>query len=140
EKSQQETALVAKTALKDIITGASRKAALNGAPNGLSAAKMTAAQYDKLTTLVELYASNVPQAMADRRMELAKKQPKESTFFAWTGDVKRGGLHYYRVQTPAFLIEMGCKQDQRNHIHSVWRDYKNDFGLDLLKAHYPASH
>ena len=47
---------------------------------------MTAAQYDKLMTLVELYAANVPQAMADQRLELARKQPKESTFFAWTGD------------------------------------------------------
>src|SRR4029079_15056504 len=102
EKSQQETALVAKTALKDIITGAARKAALNGAPNGLSAAKMTAAQYDKLMTIVALYASNVPQAMAERRMELARKQPKAATYFACTGAVERGGLHYYRVQTPAF--------------------------------------
>jgi len=140
DKAQQEIAVVDKTALKDIITGASRKAALNGAPNGLSAAKMTAAQYDKLMTIVELYASNVPQQMAERRMELARKQPKESTFFAWTGATERGGLHYYRIQTPGFLIEMDCTQDQGNHIHSVWRDYENDFGLDLLKAHYAASH
>jgi hypothetical protein len=35
---------------------------------------------------------------------------------------------------------MDCTQDQGNHIHSVWRDYENDFGLDLLKAHYSASH
>jgi hypothetical protein len=140
DKTQQEVAVVDKTALKDIITGAARKAALNGAPNGLSAAKMTAAQYDKLMTIVELYASNVPQAMAERRMELARKQPKAATYFAWTGAVERGGLHYYRVQTPAFLIEMDCTQDQGNHIHSVWRDYENDFGLDLLKAHYSASH
>ena len=54
--------------------------------------------------------------------------------------MERGGLHYYRVQTPAFLIEMDCTQDQGNHIHSVWRDYENDFGLDMLKAHYSASH
>jgi hypothetical protein len=140
DKSQQDTAVVDKEALKDIITGASRKAALKGAPNGLSAAKMNAAQYDKLMTIVELYASNVPQAMAERRMELARKQPKESTFFAWTGPVERGGLHYYRIQTPAFLIEMDCTQDQGNHIHSVWRDYENDFGLDMLKAHYAAAH
>jgi hypothetical protein len=69
DKTQQDVAVVDKTALKDIITGAPRKAALNGAPNGLSAAKMTAAQYDKLMTIVELYASNVPQAMAERRLE-----------------------------------------------------------------------
>lgn len=140
DKAQQNVAVVDKTALKDIISGAARKAALNGAPNGLSAAKMTPAQFDKLMTIVELYASNVPQPMAEKRLELARKQPKDATYFAWTGPVERGGLHYYRVQTPGFLIEMDCTQDQGNHIHSVWRDYRNDFGLDLLQAHYSASH
>ncbi len=140
DNSQKETAVVDKTALKDIITMASRKAALNGAPNGLAAAKMTAAQYDKLLTLVDLYANNVAPQMAEQRMQLARKQPKNATFFAWTGDTARGGLHYYRVQTPAFLIEMDCTQDKGNHIHSVWRDYEGDFGLDLLKTHYAASH
>src|ERR1043165_3535163 len=96
DKAQQDVAVVDKEALKDIITGESRKAALNGAPNGLSAAKMTAAQYDKLMTIVELYASNVPEAMAQKRMELGRKQPKESAFFAWTGPTQRGVLHYYR--------------------------------------------
>jgi hypothetical protein len=64
---------------------------------------------------------------------------KDATFFAWTGAIEGGGLHYYRIQTPGFLIEMDCTQDQGNHIHSVWRDYENDFGFDLLKAHYNAS-
>jgi Protein of unknown function (DUF3500) len=46
----------------------------------------------------------------------------------------------WSAETPGFLIEMDCTQDQGNHVHSVWRDYENDFGLDLLKAHYSASH
>ena len=140
DTAQQDVAVVDKTALKDIITGASRKAALKGQPSGLAAAKMTGAQYDKLMTIIELYAANVPQPMAQKRMALARKQPKDATFFAWTGAVARGGLHYYRIQTPGFLIEMDCTQDEGNHIHSVWRDYQNDFGMDMLKAHYAASH
>jgi hypothetical protein len=140
DAGQKATAIVDKTALRDIITMASRKAALGGVPNGLPASKMTAAQYDKLLSLVEVYAENMPPQIAQHRMEMARKQPKDATFFAWTGDVARGGPHYYRVQTPAFLIEMDCTQDNANHIHSVWRDYENDFGMDLLKAHYDASH
>lgn len=140
DASQKATAIVDKTALKDIITMNSRVAALNGAPNGLPASKMTAEQYDKLMALVEVYAENVPPQMAQYRMDLAKKQARDATFFAWTGDVQRGGPHYYRVQTPAFLIEMDETQDNANHIHSVWRDYQNDWGLDLLKMHYQADH
>jgi hypothetical protein len=133
-------AITDQTALKDIITGASRKASLNGAPNGLSAAKMNAQQYEKLMSIIEIYAGNMASPLAEERLALAKKQPKDQTYFAWTGDTKRGGLHYYRVQTPAFLIEMDMTQDNGNHVHAVWRDYNNDFGLDSLKAHYDASH
>ncbi len=140
DASQKNTAVVDKTAYKEIITSDSRKAALNGAPNGLPASKMTPAQYEKLLSLVEVYADNVPPQMAEQRMAKARKQPKDATFFAWSGSTDRGGLHYYRVQTPGFLIEFDETQDNGNHIHSVWRDYENDFGADLLKMHYDASH
>jgi len=140
DNAQKQTAVVDKKALGEIVTTNSRKAALNGAPNGLPASKMTAAQYDKLLSLVEVYAENMPPQIAEHRMELARRQPKDATFFAWTGETQRGAAHYYRVQTPAFLIEMDCTQDNANHIHSVWRDSENDFGFDLLKAHYDASH
>jgi len=140
DASQKATAVVDKTAYKDIITFDSRVAALNGAPNGLAASKMTAAQYEKLLTLVQVYAENVPPEMAEQRMEKARKQPKDKTFFAWSGATEHGGLHYYRVQTPQFLIEFDETQDNGNHIHSVWRDYQDDWGADLLKMHYDASH
>ena len=31
-------------------------------------------------------------------------------------------------------------QNQGNHVHSVWRDLKNDFGRDLLKEHLKTAH
>ncbi len=139
-EQQKATAVVDKTAYKDIITMASRQAALNGQPNGLSAAKMTPEQYDKLLSLIEVYADNVPPHMAEARMQLAKNTPKDEMYFAWSGSTQPGDLHYYRVQGPAFLIELDNTQNGGNHIHSVWRDYKNDWGNDLLKAHYQASH
>lgn len=140
DAAQQAVAVVDKVALKDIITGPARKASLNGAPNGLAASQMTAAQYENLLSVVEVYSGNMASPMGEQRLELAKKQPKDQTFFAWTGDVKRGALHYYRIQTPAFLIEMDLTQNNANHVHAVWRDYNNDFGLDMLKQHYEASH
>ena len=51
-----------------------------------------------------------------------------------------GGPHYYRVQSPSFLVEYDCTQDKANHIHSVWRDFNGDFGMDVLKEHYKTSH
>jgi hypothetical protein len=140
DDQQKQTAIVDKTAYKDIITMASRQAALSGQPNGLSAAKMNADEYDKLMSVIEVYADNVPPQMSQARMQLAKNTPKAEMYFAWSGTTQRGDLHYYRVQAPAFLIEFDNTQNGGNHIHSVWRDYKNDWGADLLKAHYETSH
>ncbi len=136
---QQKVAVVDQTAYKDIITMASRKAALDGQPSGLSASKMTASQFALLTSLVEMYARNMPGQVADARIEKLHEAGK-NVYFAWAGGAEKGQPHYYRVQTPAFLIEFDDTQDHANHIHSVWRDYKGDFGLDMLAAHYQTGH
>ena len=65
---------------------------------------------------------------------------EDTLVFAWAGPATRGEAHYYRVQGPTFLIEYDNSQNQANHIHSVWRDLKNDFGVDELAEHYRASH
>ena len=38
------------------------------------------------------------------------------------------------------LIEYDDTQNNANHIHTVWRDFNGDFGLDLLSLHYRTSH
>jgi len=136
---QKKVAIVDQKAYKDIFTMASRKAALEGQPSGLAAAKLNAKQFGMLMALLEEYAGNVPEQMAQARMEQIKKAGK-NMHFAWAGSLERGGPHYYRIQTPVFLIEYDNTQNDANHIHSVWRDYNGDFGLDLLKAHYQTSH
>jgi Protein of unknown function (DUF3500) len=137
--AQRAIAIVDKVAYKDIITFDSRKAALNGAPNGLPFAKMTAPQREILTELVSVYATNLPEDIATARMDQYKKN-QANLFFAWSGGINKNDPHYYRIQTPAFLIEYDDTQNGANHIHSVWRDYNGDFGLDLLAQHYQASH
>jgi len=139
DEPEQKIAIVDANAYPEILTAASRKAALKGQPSGLSAAKMTGNQFDALIALVEEYARNVPDELAKHRMEQLNQAGK-NIFFAWAGGTKPGDPHYYRVQTPAFLIEMDDTQDNANHVHSVWRDFEGDFGQDLLKQHYSASH
>ena len=136
---QKSTAIVTKEAYKDILTSNSRQAALKGEPNGLSASKMTAAQREKLTAVLEEYAMSFPEEVAQARMEQVKKAGS-SMYFAWAGVAEKGGPHYYRIQSPTFLVEYDNTQNGANHIHTVWRDFTNDFGLDLLKQHYEASH
>jgi Protein of unknown function (DUF3500) len=139
DEKQQKVAIVEATAYKEILTAVSRKAALQGQPSGLSAAKMNARQFDALMTLVEEYAHNVPDEVASARIA-QMNQAGKNVHFAWSGGVNRGDPHYYRVQTPSFLIEFDDTQDNANHIHSVWRSFNGDFGLDLLEQHYQSQH
>lgn len=139
DEAQRKTAIVDGKAYKDILTAQNRVAALEGQPSGLPAAKLTAAQFATLSALVEEYVQNVPEELAAHREALVKKAGR-NLHFAWTGVTEKGGPHYYRVQAPTFLIEYDNTQNNANHIHSVWREFGNDFGLDLLKQHYQSSH
>jgi len=139
DEQQQKVAIVEPTAYKDILTAASRKAALTGQPSGLSAAKLNDKQFDALMALMEEYARNVPDELAERRIAQINKAAR-NIYFAWSGGINSSDPRYYRVQTPSFLIEFDDTQDNANHIHSVWRDFGGDFGEDLLRQHYAASH
>jgi hypothetical protein len=136
---QKKVAIVQKEALKDIITMASRKAALEGQPNGLQVSKMNPKQRQAFQELLDEYCYNMPDELAQAREEEVKKAG-ENLYFAWAGSEEKGQGHYYRIQSPLFLIEYDNTQDNANHIHSVWRDYNGDFGQDLLKQHYQSSH
>ena len=81
----------------------------------------------------------MPEELAQARMEADESGRKEH-HFAWAGVAEKGGPHYYRIQSPTFLIEYDSTQDKANHIHSVWRDFNGDFGMDVLKDHYKTSH
>jgi hypothetical protein len=136
---QLKVAIVDKEAYKDILTTNSRMAALKGQPSGLSASQLNDKQFGLLTDLLNMYADNMPEQLSHARMQKVKDAGK-NIYFAWAGVTEKGGPHYYRVQSPSFLVEYDCTQDNSNHIHSVWRDFNGDWGMDVLKQHYQTSH
>ena len=113
DEDQRRAALVDDKAYPDILTAASRKAALEG--------------------------GNMPEQIAAARREQVRAAGR-NLWFAWAGEAAPRRPHYYRVQAPTFLIEYDDTQDGANHIHSVWRDFDGDFGADLLALHYRTSH
>jgi hypothetical protein len=64
----------------------------------------------------------------------------ESLRFAWMGATERGAPHYFRLQNESFVFEFDKVQDNGNHVHSVWRNKDEDFGMRLLPEHYRTSH
>jgi len=132
---QRTAAVLSETAPSDIVTAATRKAAILE-DKGVAYSALNKEQQGILLTLVQEYANVQIAEIAKQRLDAVKKAGMESVKFAWMGGVEKGQGHYYRIQGSTFLIEYDCTQDKANHIHSVWRDFNGDFGADLLALHY----
>lgn len=138
DADQKTVAIVSPEAPKDIISFNSKEAAAID-DRGVTWAKLSPGQQKLLTSVIEEYAFvQATQIGAERMTRVKKDLP--SIRFAWLGSTEKGGLHYYRIQGAAFLIEYDNTQNGGNHIHSVWRDFKGDFGRDLLAEHYKQDH
>jgi hypothetical protein len=138
DAAQRKTAVVDTTAPNEILTGNTLDIDPL-APAGLRASEMTAAQREGLMAVIDAYAGLMADDVAADRMVKIRTAGIESVAFAWAGPLERGAQHYYRVQGPTFLIEYDNTQGNGNHVHSVWRDFRGDFGRDLLREHLRAS-
>ncbi len=137
--AQRNTAIVEKAAPHDILTTNSRKAALSGQPTGIAVSALTAKQKEMFQELLDEYCYNMPDVLAQAREDQIRKAGNR-LWFAWAGGIEPRDPHYYRIQSPTFLVEYDDTQDDTNHIHSVWRDFTGDFGGDILAEHYRTSH
>lgn len=132
---QKETGVLEGKAPRDVIYGPGTTAEPLS-PKGIAASKLTDAQQKTLRTLISAYLGKFRAELADADWKKIEKAGFENIHFAWVGEIQLGKPHYYRVQGPTFILEYDNTQNQANHVHAVWRDFKNDFGEDLLKKHY----
>ena len=109
-------------------------------PKGVLGADLSVKHLDALVELVAGFAGRLPAEVAAAEMDRVLGAGAERLAFAWAGGTRPGERHYYRVQGPDLLIEHDNTQAGGNHIHSVWRNPANDFGDDILAAHYRAEH
>jgi len=145
DAQQQTAAVIAPRAPNDILTGENLNIDMIpnldlNKPTGIQASRLNAKQLETLTALIEEYAYRMPVELADTTMAEIRKPGLDKVYFTWSGGVNKGDLHYYRIHGPSFLIEYNNTQNQGNHVHSVWRDLKNDFGRDILKEHLKTAH
>lgn len=139
DKAQLQQAVISAEAPREIFTGNRRKA-MQLDPPGLAYTKMTPAQQQLLKQLVAVYVDNYTKLMADVLLKEISDAGWENMHFAWAGGQQWGQGHYYRLQNPAVLIEYDNTQNNGNHVHTVLRDLKNDFGDDVLQQHYESAH
>jgi len=128
-------ALIAKEAPKDYRAAGEPKPP-TGAPEGIAATDLNDAQMKTLWALLEAYCANLAPELGAARLTDLKANNPDRIYFAWAGSTKPGVGHYYRVQGPTFVLELvNIQSDPQgnpaNHIHSVWRSLKGDFGVAL---------
>lgn len=109
-------------------------------PQGVSSSALNGGQQELLMTLVGEYIHRMPDELAEIEWQKLQAAGNTPLHFAWAGGLERGQGHYYRIQGGHFLAEYDNTQNNANHIHSVWRDPRRDFGADILAQHYAHSH
>ncbi|REF34879.1 DUF3500 domain-containing protein [Thermasporomyces composti] len=140
DPDRRTVAIVSPEAPDDILTRRDPVADPSVVPRGLTYADMTEPQRRLLTTLVRYYMGRVAPEAAETAWRDAVDAGLTEVAFCWAGSTTPGEGHYYAVTGPTFLLEYDNTQNGANHVHTVWRDLRRDWGEDLLAAHYAAHH
>jgi hypothetical protein len=139
DAAQKKIAIFAEKALTEIVTKNDKRVSPLS-PVGIAATQLNPAQREKLLALVKLYLGRARPELAADAFVAATAAGLEKITFAWAGGLDRSQQTYYRLQGPTFLIEFDNSQGNGNHVHSTVRDFKGDFGHDLLARHYAEQH
>ena len=104
---------------------------------GIKASELDEGQEKILHYIIEEYIGNLEHEKADLYLAMLHETPKDQIYFAWIGAFEPRKAHYYLIHTPDFIIEYDNVgfMDNANHIHAIWREKDNDFGVDILKKH-----
>lgn len=137
---QKGIAIVDPVAPNDILTTNRQVVDPTIAPTGIPYTDLSGEQRTQLVALIKHYVTRAGDEISTAAWDSIARVGLDGVAFAWAGPEERGRGHYYAVKGPRFLIEYDNTQNDANHIHSVWRDFTNDFGEDLLAAHYADTH
>ncbi len=135
---QKAKAVIEESAPKEILTKDFPKVEPldNG---GIAYGELTGDQQKMLWDLINEYLYNHREALADE--EAARVKSEEGDLkFAWAGGFEQGEGHYYYVQGKTFLLEYVNVQNGGFHPHAAWRNFGEDFGVDLLREHLAKHH
>jgi hypothetical protein len=110
------------------------------APEGLKASQLNDAQKALLLNVISRWANIVNDVYANPRIAEIKSD-LNNTYFAWSGPTThepgKNGSSYYRIQGPRLVIEFspqGVGGDPTMHVHTIYRDPTNDYGVKLTDA------
>jgi hypothetical protein len=137
---QRKVATFAEKAPADITTKNQEKLDRAATCQGIALSNLTPEQKYKVGRIIAEYVGRTREEFALGEMIAISATPENKIFFAWAGGTEAGQGHYFRIEGPSFLFELDNTQNNANHVHTVWRDRRNDFGYDLLAEHLKKAH
>jgi hypothetical protein len=103
-------------------------------PEGIRASELSDPQQKLLLELIQEWTGIIHAAAAAEKLTEVKARLAD-TWFAWSGPLESGKAAYFRVQGPTVVIEYAPQNlggDPTQHIHTMYRDFTNDYGKKLL--------
>ena len=97
-------------------------------PVGIPVSSLDANRQALILEIIHKYLDTLPDMVAASHLDRLQTAGYENITFAWAGSLEPQRPHYYRLQGPTFLMEHDNSRNRGTHIHSVWRDFAEDFG------------
>jgi hypothetical protein len=97
-------------------------------PVGVAFADMGPDQQALVVEITQTYLNTLPTYLAEAQLARMGEAGVENVRFGWAGSLEARRPYYYRLQGPTFLLEHDNSRNGGTHIHSVWRDFREDFG------------
>ena len=95
---------------------------------GIATSNLNPNQQTLVMEIIHKYLDTLPDLVAASHLDRLQAAGFENITFAWAGSLEAQHPHYYRLQGPTFLMEHDNSRNRGTHIHSVWRDFTEDFG------------
>ena len=113
-------------------------------PARVPASALDPVQRQLLLALIDEYLGDASDEAAARQRAAIAADGPDKLHFAWWGPTDDPKARYmFRVEGPSIIIDYvreGSPGGGFNHVHSIARDPRNDYGALWLEQHYKEAH
>lgn len=125
--------------VRDLVLGPG-SAGVHLQPEGIKGSELNEKQRAMLLDVISQWVGIINIAYSKPRLNEIEAGIND-TYFAWSGPLThepgKNGTSYYRIQGPKLVIEFspqGVGGDPAMHVHTIYRDPTNDYGVKLTGA------
>lgn len=144
DPAQRKQAVVAEAVDNSVFVGKGQQDRMGAAPRGITAASLDPVQRQLLLAVIDEYLGDASDEAAARQRAAIAKDGPDKLHFAWWGPTDDPKARYmFRVQGPSIIIDYvreATPDGGFNHVHSIARDPRNDYGALWLEQHYKEAH